>query len=149
MSPTTLWADSKLTVSGAAMWTAIIAKDDWLKIVKVEHGALLGIYTTAGASLCEPFTTRFCSRANGRPRMGVVRTHHPLRLAVCRGVLHLPQDVITSTTHLVFSDIAISCLVPTHDPTHYSWICIIASKQRHTTPRCFQPQPFFSFLTYT
>ena len=110
------------------MWTAIIAKDDWLKIVKVEHGALLGIYTTAGASLCEPaLHDSFCSRANGRPRMGVVRTHHPLRLAVCRGVLHLPQDVIISTTHLVFSDIAISSLVP----THYSWICIIAS---NTTP---------------
>lgn len=40
-----------LLMVGAAMWSALIAKDAWLKIVKVEYGANLGIYTTAGATL--------------------------------------------------------------------------------------------------
>ena len=40
--------------SGAAMWSALIAKDSWLKIVHVEYGNELGIFTTAGASLCRP-----------------------------------------------------------------------------------------------
>ncbi|KAL7420752.1 hypothetical protein Q5752_004704 [Cryptotrichosporon argae] len=36
---------------GAAIWTSIIAKDAWLKQVKVEYGYALGIYITAGGSL--------------------------------------------------------------------------------------------------
>ncbi|EIW67660.1 claudin family protein [Tremella mesenterica] len=40
-----------LLMIGAAMWTSLIAKDAWLKIVKVKGGTLLGIYTTGGASL--------------------------------------------------------------------------------------------------
>ena len=49
--------DHMLTLhhSGSALWTALIAKDAWLKIVKVEYGADLGIYTTAGPSLCKSF----------------------------------------------------------------------------------------------
>jgi len=42
---------ASLLMVGAALWTALIAKDDWLKIVQVEHGADLGIYTTAGPTL--------------------------------------------------------------------------------------------------
>lgn len=36
---------------GAAIWTAVIAKDGWLKMVKVENGASLGITVTAGPTL--------------------------------------------------------------------------------------------------
>jgi len=36
---------------GAAIWTAVIAKDDWLKIVKVEHGDSLGIFVNPGPTL--------------------------------------------------------------------------------------------------
>lgn len=36
---------------GAAIWTSIIAKDSWLKIVKVEGGVKLGIIVTAGPGL--------------------------------------------------------------------------------------------------
>jgi hypothetical protein len=35
------------------MWTSLIAKDAWIKATVVQFGAKLGIYTTAGASLCE------------------------------------------------------------------------------------------------
>ncbi|WVQ85068.1 hypothetical protein IAT38_007232 [Cryptococcus sp. DSM 104549] len=40
-----------LLMIGAALWTAVIAKDAWLKIVKVQYGYKLGIYVTAGPSL--------------------------------------------------------------------------------------------------
>lgn len=43
------------TFSGAALWTAVIAKDAWLQNVKVQHGYKLGIYVTAGPSLCMSF----------------------------------------------------------------------------------------------
>jgi len=36
---------------GCALWTALISKDAWLKIVHVQYGDLLGIYTTAGPTL--------------------------------------------------------------------------------------------------
>ncbi|WVO18075.1 hypothetical protein L204_105774 [Cryptococcus depauperatus] len=36
---------------GAALWTVIIAKDAWLKVVNVQHGYKLGIYVNAGPSL--------------------------------------------------------------------------------------------------
>ncbi len=36
---------------GAAIWTSIVAKDSWLKIVKVEGGTKLGILVTAGPGL--------------------------------------------------------------------------------------------------
>lgn len=36
---------------GAAIWTSIIAKDSWLKIVKVEGGTKLGITVTPGPTL--------------------------------------------------------------------------------------------------
>jgi len=40
-----------LLMLGSALWTAVVAKDAWLKIVKVEHGDALGILVTAGGSL--------------------------------------------------------------------------------------------------
>ncbi|XAO27619.1 hypothetical protein I312_106477 [Cryptococcus bacillisporus CA1280] len=40
-----------LLMLGAALWTAVIAKDAWLQNVKVQHGYKLGIYVTAGPSL--------------------------------------------------------------------------------------------------
>ncbi|WVQ73382.1 hypothetical protein IAR50_002953 [Cryptococcus sp. DSM 104548] len=40
-----------LLMLGAALWTAVIAKDAWLKNVTVQHGYKLGIYVTAGPSL--------------------------------------------------------------------------------------------------
>lgn len=36
---------------GSAIWTSVIARDAWLKIVKVEGGVKLGIYVTAGPAL--------------------------------------------------------------------------------------------------
>jgi hypothetical protein len=43
------WADN----SGAAIWTVVINKDAWLKIVKVENNFELGIFVYAGPTLCE------------------------------------------------------------------------------------------------
>ncbi|KAK8858742.1 hypothetical protein IAR55_002971 [Kwoniella newhampshirensis] len=40
-----------LLMIGAALWTAVIAKDAFVNIVKVEHNYALGIYVTAGPSL--------------------------------------------------------------------------------------------------
>ncbi|AAW47100.2 hypothetical protein CNN01480 [Cryptococcus deneoformans JEC21] len=40
-----------LLMLGAALWTAVIAKDAWLGNVKVQHGYKLGIYVTAGPSI--------------------------------------------------------------------------------------------------
>lgn len=40
-----------LLMIGAALWTAVIAKDAWLKNVKVQHGDALGIYVTPGPAL--------------------------------------------------------------------------------------------------
>lgn len=34
------------------MWTSLIAKDAWIQKVTVQYGARLGVYTTAGATLC-------------------------------------------------------------------------------------------------
>jgi hypothetical protein len=39
--------------SGAAMWTALIAKDSWISGVKVQGNVNMGIRVTAGPSLCE------------------------------------------------------------------------------------------------
>jgi hypothetical protein len=51
----TVWPGDRSLICGcrgAALWTAVVAKDAWLKIVKVEHGNALGIYVTAGPALC-------------------------------------------------------------------------------------------------
>jgi len=42
---------SLLLLVGAALWTVLISKDNWINIVKVNGGASLGIVTTAGPSL--------------------------------------------------------------------------------------------------
>ncbi|WWD18637.1 hypothetical protein CI109_103090 [Kwoniella shandongensis] len=42
---------SFLLMIGAALWTAVIAKDGWLKIVKVTNGNSLGVRVNAGPSL--------------------------------------------------------------------------------------------------
>lgn len=41
-----------LLLIGTAIWTSIIAKDAWLKIVQVEGKVKLGILVTAGPTLC-------------------------------------------------------------------------------------------------
>jgi hypothetical protein len=43
----------EISHSGAAIWTAIIKKDAFVNIVRVENGGSLGIYVTAGPALCE------------------------------------------------------------------------------------------------
>lgn len=50
-------------IRGAALWTAVIAKDAWLGNVKVQHGYKLGIYVTAGPSICMSLSCLFAVRA--------------------------------------------------------------------------------------
>ncbi|OWZ66583.1 hypothetical protein AYX15_02212 [Cryptococcus neoformans] len=40
-----------LLMLGAALWTAVIAKDAWVNNVRITHGYRLGIYVTAGPSI--------------------------------------------------------------------------------------------------
>jgi hypothetical protein len=44
-----------LIISGAAIWTAVIAKDSFVESVKVQGGTPLGIQVNAGGTLCESF----------------------------------------------------------------------------------------------
>jgi len=45
-----------LISSGAAIWTAVIAKDSFVESVKVQGGTALGIQVNAGGTLCESST---------------------------------------------------------------------------------------------
>jgi hypothetical protein len=50
---TTEAEEIKLTYSGAAIWTAVIAKTSFVESVKVQGGTSLGIQVNAGGTLCE------------------------------------------------------------------------------------------------
>jgi hypothetical protein len=46
-------SQDRLTDSGAAIWTAVIAKTSFVESVKVQGGTSLGIQVNAGGTLCE------------------------------------------------------------------------------------------------
>ena len=56
--------------SGAAIWTAVIAKSGWLKIVKVQGGSSLGIQINAGGTLCAFVFNQPTSDTYGKRRDG-------------------------------------------------------------------------------
>jgi len=74
------------------MWTSLIAKDAWIQKVRVEKGAQLGIYTTAGPTLCTSCPPARSLRIEliRRLDVGRVRPHCAFSTSLRGRVLHVP-----------------------------------------------------------
>ena len=90
--------------SGAALWTAVIAKDAWLKNVKVQHGDALGIYVTPGPALCTSGVFVKLLLTQHRSYLGRVRPRDSRRPTLRGFLLHLPKQMRRPLRlHFVFS----------------------------------------------
>jgi hypothetical protein len=87
--------NNKLTDSGAAIWTAVIAKDSFVESVKVQGGTSLGIQVNAGGTLCEyPLPMWAWTWTDGRPHLGLICVNDPRCHSLRDRMLHLPIQVI-------------------------------------------------------
>jgi hypothetical protein len=84
--------------SGAALWTALIAKDARLNIVKVQYGANLGVIITAGPSLCESKEKDVNVELTGRLGVGLVCPRLAVGPPLRDCLLHVPPQLGRSSS---------------------------------------------------